>query len=289
MAENIANETVTTLAAPGITGTARPVTFTVASNAGFAAPNSRVKIDNELLLITAKAGGSLDQWTGTNVEGTAAALHSAGAEVYPVLTAAALLQYITEQLGIIRIDVKKDNALVTVGPRRYLNFLTGNNLSLAVLDDAVNDEVDITIAIPTINAARVYNSVDQSIPSGAFTVVTFDSERFDSGGLHSIVTNTGRLTAVTAGKHIVSGCVRWAANSTGRRLLSVYKNGLEISRQSTTPSAADTDPTMAVSLLHDFAVGDYVELRVFQDTGAGLSVTFNGLFTPEFSMARIGT
>jgi hypothetical protein len=55
-------------------------------------------------------------------------------------------------------------------------------------------------------AARVRNSAAISIPNNVATVLTYDTERFDtvggsSGAMHSTSSNTGRLTAQSAGKY----------------------------------------------------------------------------------------
>jgi hypothetical protein len=84
--EGLANDVETTLAA-AIT-TVGQTSITVASNSGFPAANFRVRIDDELLLVTANPSTS---WTvERGVEGTTAATHSNGATVTHVLTKAGL-------------------------------------------------------------------------------------------------------------------------------------------------------------------------------------------------------
>jgi hypothetical protein len=93
MSEQFSNHGGTTLAA-AITSTTRPVTFTVASAANLPTLASfRVIIDAEILLVIAISGTSL---TGSNAEGTTAAVHASGAAVTHVLTAGALLQAETD-------------------------------------------------------------------------------------------------------------------------------------------------------------------------------------------------
>ena len=90
MAENYVNDAQTTLAtAMGSSDTA----LTVASGFGFPSPNFRIRIDNELLLVTGVSGAT---WTVTRaveaVSGVqSAASHSSGANVSHVLTAASLV------------------------------------------------------------------------------------------------------------------------------------------------------------------------------------------------------
>lgn len=75
-------------------------------------------------------------------------------------------------------------------------------------------------------AARAYNSADISIAtSGLPQALTFDSEEYDYGGLHSVASNTGRLTAAVGGIYAISGHATFASDATGIRQLSIRKNG----------------------------------------------------------------
>lgn len=87
MAENLANDFATTLASAIDNATG---TLVVASASGAPAPNFRIRVDDEIMLVTAVAGTT---WTATRgIEGTAAASHASGAVVVHVLTAGALAQ-----------------------------------------------------------------------------------------------------------------------------------------------------------------------------------------------------
>ena len=66
---------------------------------------------------------------------------------------------------------------------------------------------------------RVYNSGDIAIANATDVYLTFDSERFDTGAIHSTSSNTGRLTCRIAGKYIITGAHYWATNTTERRTL----------------------------------------------------------------------
>lgn len=85
--EQYANNAQTTLAAAV---TAGATTLTVTSAAGFPAqPQFRIRIDDELLLVTGVSGTT---WTvQRGIEGTTAAAHASGATVTHVLTAGGLL------------------------------------------------------------------------------------------------------------------------------------------------------------------------------------------------------
>lgn len=72
--------------------------------------------------------------------------------------------------------------------------------------------------------ARVYNSTAPSISNNVPTVLSFDSARWNDGGVYS-AGNPTRLTAQVAGKYVISATVSWAANTTGLRNVSLRVDG----------------------------------------------------------------
>lgn len=158
--------------------------------------------------------------------------------------------------------------------------------------DTVRRNTDTTARLlnPPLPQARVYNSANISIPNATPTVLTFNSERFDSGNLHSTSSNTGRLTAPITGLHDICAHVLYAANITGRRETTLRLNGTTViaidERQTVTVAGVFT--AVSISAHYQLAAGDYVEVVVFQDSGGALNVTTAGNYSPEFSMVRLG-
>lgn len=106
MAENLANDFATTLASAIDNATG---TLIVALASGAPAPNFRVRVDDELMLVTAVAGTT---WTVTRgIEGTAAASHASGAVVVHVLTAGALAQLFVDHAPAAPINVTANTTL----------------------------------------------------------------------------------------------------------------------------------------------------------------------------------
>ena len=85
MAENFANNARSELAE---TITAGHTTFTVKSAASFPAPNFRIIIDDEIMLVTGVSGTTFTVTRGA--ESTVAQAHGAGADVIHVITAAGI-------------------------------------------------------------------------------------------------------------------------------------------------------------------------------------------------------
>jgi hypothetical protein len=149
----------------------------------------------------------------------------------------------------------------------------------------------VEIDVPTSaysEGARVYHSVAQSIADITWTILAFDSEDWDTDGIHDTVTNNSRLTCQTAGKYVVFANIGWAGNSTGSRFLRFWLNGATWSHASIVPPPGLNICTQVLVAIMELAVGDYVEVKVYQDSGGALDVSYYAGFSPVFGMQRIG-
>lgn len=138
------------------------------------------------------------------------------------------------------------------------------------------------------DAARVYASANQSIPTGTHTALVFDFEVFDDAGYHDTATNNTRLTVAEAGTYVITGQVEFTGNSTGARMVSVPINGSGSRLAQVLVSSAGAVPTriQATTGPVKLAAGDYVELLAWQDSGAGLNVTA-GRYNSWFTLTRV--
>lgn len=139
----------------------------------------------------------------------------------------------------------------------------------------------------TSAAARVYNSSAQTIGTASTTVLTFNSERFDTNTLHDTSTNTSRLTAPVTGLYTISGMVTFATNGTGRRQLRITLNGTTDLAIAQFPGDATLPVRMNVQTIYHLSATDYVELRVYQDSGGNLDTVVGAAASPEFAMALL--
>ena len=136
----------------------------------------------------------------------------------------------------------------------------------------------------TINSASFLNSAtqpragvystDQTIGNASFTTLTFASEVFDVGNMHSTVSNTSRLTvpANGAGLYLVIGLVSWTANGTGQRQMRLLLNGSVTFTHVLNNATASFVTLNQMSMLLGLVAGDYVELDCYQDSGGNLDV-----------------
>ena len=140
---------------------------------------------------------------------------------------------------------------------------------------------------PTRIYARVYNNANINISTGTWTTLTYNSERWDPQGMHSTVSNTGRLTAVRAGWYVITGSVEFAANTTGYRGILIRKDGGAVIGYELYPATQSGTTRLSVTTQYYLAAGEYVEYRVYQNSGGDLDVTSSVYYSPEFMMTRI--
>jgi hypothetical protein len=139
-------------------------------------------------------------------------------------------------------------------------------------------------------AVRVYNDVDIDPATSNWVDLTFNTERFDTDGMHSTVSNTSRLTvpAGGAGLYLIGGQVEFDDEDSGA---GSYARGLKIRLNAATelasvredanaPAAGRGNSRVEISTLYSLAVGDYVELQVY--TSRNINVKANGNISPEF-------
>lgn len=143
----------------------------------------------------------------------------------------------------------------------------------AAWGDTVRDDLQYLANPPR---CRVRPSAVQPISNNAWTALTFDLEDWDTDAMHSTATNTSRITATTAGVYHVAGIVQWAASTTGQRFAGLRKNGTTTAapnegRVGGFAPAGTTVPALEVVNDVVLAVGDWVELLAFQDSGASLN------------------
>lgn len=141
----------------------------------------------------------------------------------------------------------------------------------------------------SVPRALVYNSTAQSIPNNTVTIMNFNSETYDTDSIHDNATNNTRLTCKTAGDYSIGADIIWATNGVGNRLLQALLNGTTVIWDTgiVNLGAGYQSRQGFLTLPRTLAVNDYVELRVYQDSGGALSIDI-GLILPTFGMFRIG-
>jgi len=146
----------------------------------------------------------------------------------------------------------------------------------------------LTTADLALDGARVYNSTNISISDSFFTTLTFDSERYDNGGLHEGVTHPSRLTAQKVGKYFITGSLLFEVGIISAYARILWNGSTAIAQNlGSSPSASDA-AAVSVSTVYALAAGDYVELESHVIASGSKNALASGNQSPEFAMQWIG-
>jgi hypothetical protein len=101
--------------------------------------------------------------------------------------------------------------------------VAGQTYSAAAHNVIVNDVIDHEARINNLTlrpACRLVNTTNIS-PFTSGNTITWNSESFDTDGMHSTTTNTDRITIATAGIYYVYGVVNSTLASAGGSTMSI--------------------------------------------------------------------
>jgi hypothetical protein len=147
------------------------------------------------------------------------------------------------------------------------------------------------------HACRVTRTTALTLSDAVITTVSFDSEIFDTDGMHDNTIAPSRITFRTAGVYLVGFQGRFASDNDYNLLqaLILMNGSATIGLGQFTGAAQGAPHRVFISTIYQFVVGDYVEAQVYQDnTNTGVSTpnrdleVVNGQ-SPEFWAARIGS
>jgi hypothetical protein len=144
--------------------------------------------------------------------------------------------------------------------------------------------------LPERLGASVYSSAAQLIPSGAFTSMNWDTERYDNGGYFDPAAPT-RLTvpAGAGGLYVVRGIYPTLAHAPSVPYLvgvTIVINGLTFTGLIWADLNIAIEHGYLTAIEEELNDGDYVELRVFQGAAVGVN-TIPGLARGRFELARV--
>lgn len=133
--------------------------------------------------------------------------------------------------------------------------------------------------------SQVWRSTNQTLADATLTAISFDSVIRDDPACWAVGTPT-RLTIKLAGAYMITGQCSFNTSSTGRRLVLFYLNGGQINAQTTNGNSAAATHVSSTTIKY-LAVGDYVEMYGYQNSGGNLSV-LTDVHSPMFGIAWLG-
>lgn len=150
-------------------------------------------------------------------------------------------------------------------------WVTGNILTAAQLNTDIRDNELFLYTPPRV---LMRNGGFQTIADNTSTIATHNGEDFDTDGMHDNASNTGRATIRTAGVFLFVMTNEWADNTTGRRACESILNGSTRTAFTDFGSPGAVGGQAKFQLVHTryYAVNDYLEQQVYQNSGGNLDV-----------------
>lgn len=141
---------------------------------------------------------------------------------------------------------------------------------------------------PSFVGCRVRLGSNLSISDATVTAITWNTETFDTDGFHSTSSNTSRMTIPSgkAGKYLVTAQLFMTMNDTKQLIFYLYKNGSVIARAQN-QSGSGNNLSVNYSDLYDLAVGDYLEVYMFQNNGSATDLVALSDTTAQVSFFNV--
>jgi hypothetical protein len=127
--------------------------------------------------------------------------------------------------------------------------------------------------------ASIRNESGISVDSSTTTTMPFPQETFDTSGFHDNTTNNSRFTVPSgkAGYYQINYTVLYQGYSSSHAVRLVYfLNGTQICLYKDACVAGVGEQNYFFSRTLNLAVGDYIELKVWQDSGTARSFYVDG-------------
>jgi hypothetical protein len=185
---------------------------------------------------------------------------------------------------------KNLNPSTTLGDVEYRSSTANVNTRLGI--GTAGQVLTVAGGVPTWAApapgtasfvgAKATSSSATSATNGTWVAIAFQTEDFDTDGFHSTSTNTSRITIPSgkAGKYLFIGAggLVSAGAGTGRRFMTLYKNGVQIAlTQVEFTASSNAVMQLQTTAILDLAVSDYIELYILQTSGSAINTDLTSL------------
>jgi hypothetical protein len=167
--------------------------------------------------------------------------------------------------------------VVGTGSGTYDNLPIGTTAQVLTADTTVSP-YKVKWATPSAASfvgASVYKTASQTINNSTETALTFNAEDYDTDAFHDNSTNNTRMTIPTGkgGRYLVTATSAFFNNATGQRTAYIYKNGSTLLNTAQVAGVSGTiDAFVTTSYVVNVSAADYLEIKVFQNSGGTLTV-----------------
>lgn len=133
--------------------------------------------------------------------------------------------------------------------------------------------------------AKMTRDAAQSIPSGSFTKIAFDTEAYDVGSIAD--TGTSKFTIQESGRYLVTGFASIAdLDSDKIGGLAIYLNGAIVCDVNLWNTFDNAAPSFSIIDTFDLVATDYLELYLFHNNGAAQNTPTTTQGKPRMSVIK---
>ena len=232
---------------------------------------------------TAMGGGSATAKTASYTlvaadAGTTVIMNSASATTITVNTSlfSAGDTVFLQNIGVGVSTITPGTATVNTASSLALAQYESGNLYFTAAGASIFSKADGAAAGgSTFVGCGVKKTADQTLTTSTYTVLSWDSENFDTDTMHNNVTNNTRITIPSGktGYYLLSGSISFGSNGAGNRIVRAYKNGADFRWLAAMDAAATGNFTVvSFSQTISLTAADYLEIYAFQSSGGDLNV-----------------
>jgi hypothetical protein len=201
--------------------------------------------------------------------------------------------YLNRQRGrAVAIEVKEQDGTPDLTDVITLIFDQGDGFMVSQ-PAAGQAKVKLAAGGVMFGGARAYDTGTQPAADSTWTTITFNSERYDTDGYHSTVSNTSRLTIPSSGYYHVGACIEWSdpGGVAGSSVHVRFRvNGTTVICATTAIVGSGHVLFLNPSCDYLFSANDYVEVQVWQDSDIPMAdqIISDANIAPEFWIHRLG-
>lgn len=151
--------------------------------------------------------------------------------------------------------------------------MASNSATALATQQSIKAYVD---AAAVNTGTAVSHSTTNTVNNGSWTTLAFDTEAYDDGNLHDLVTNNSRITVSATGRYLVNGFAEFGTNANGDIGIAIAVNGTRVRTDISDSGTTSENHKRCISSILSLTAADYVELQVFQQTGSGSTTTSAG-------------
>jgi len=189
------------------------------------------------------------------------------------------------------IDAKGD-LIAGTGADTFDRLAVGTNGQILTADSTTSTGLKWANSTSSFIGCSIYNSGSQTLSNNTSTLVTFDSENFDTDSFHSTSTNTGRITIPSGknGKYLLTAYVVFDAAANGKRQIEFLKNGTLINNAYYFDgnNGASIEVLCGASVVLDLVATDYITINAYQASGGNLNIGSYANFRTTLSAVYLG-